>query len=218
MTPAREVGGDFYDAFFIDADTLFIATGDVCGKGVPAALFMVRTLTVLRSEASRRLPARKPDIRAIMKRANDLLSTGNESSMFASVFTGLLDLKSGLLSYVNAGHNPPLLAPGSDACRLLAEPRSLALGIREGFDFRAGEARLSKDSVLLLYTDGVTEAEGRGEQQFGEDRLCAVFEQSRRAGASALIAAVLSAVQAFQAGREQTDDITLLALRYIPGS
>lgn len=215
MTPARAVGGDFYDAFFVDADTLFITIGDVCGKGTPAALLMVRTLTVLRNEASRRSPAQQPDIRAIMERVNALLSANNESQMFTSVFAALLDVKSGLLRYVNAGHNPPLLAPIRGACAFLAEPRNPVVGIRENIDYRAGEVKLAKGSTLLLYTDGITEAARDSGEQFGEDRWLAAFKQSHGASATALIDELLSAVRAFSAGSEQSDDITLLALNYV---
>ena len=214
MVPAREVGGDFYDAFFIDADTLFLTIGDACGKGTPAALLMVRTLTVLRTEASRRASRQQPDIGAIMRRANALLSTGNELLMFSSVFAALLDLKSGRLHFVNAGHNPPLLISPGGRCGFLYEPRNPVVGIRKEIKYRAGELTLAGGSALLLYTDGVTEAEVATGQRFGEDRLLAALEGSNNASATALIDRALASMNGFCANAEQTDDVTLLALRY----
>ena len=214
ITPAREVGGDFYDAFLVDAETLFLTIGDVCGKGMPASLLMVRTLTLLRSEVARRPPHEQPEIRTVMYRVNRLLNANNEAQMFSSVFAALLDLESGRLRYVNAGHNPPLLFPPHGRCEFLAEPRNPVLGIRDGLEYRAGAVTLAAGSALLLYTDGVTEAARTSGELFGEERLLTVLGRSHDAGAAALIDAALTAVRSFAGGAEQSDDVTLLALRY----
>lgn len=214
MTPAREVGGDFYDAFFIDADTLFLTIGDACGKGMPAALLMVRTLTLLRTEAPRRSPRQRPDIRAIMQRVNGMLSAHNDMQMFSSAFAALFDVTSGRLRYVNAGHNPPLLISPGGRCGFLAEPRSTVLGIRERIEYRAGEVTLPAGAALLLYTDGITEAEQATGERYGEERLLAAVSASHNVDAGALIDGTLAAVLSFCAGAGQTDDLTLLALRY----
>jgi serine phosphatase RsbU (regulator of sigma subunit) len=214
MVPAREVGGDFYDAFFVDADTLFLTLGDACDKGMPAALLMARTLTVLRSEASRHLPGRRLHICTIMKQVNGLLSANNESLMFSSVFAALFDVKSGALHYVNAGHNPPLFVPASGGCVFLSEPRNPVIGVKEQIDFQGGETTLPRGATLLIYSDGITEAATASGEQFGEHRLAASVGRWDRSGAPGLVNQLLSDVQAFAAGSEQSDDITLLALRY----
>lgn len=214
MHAAREVGGDFYDAFYIDSHRVFFTIGDVCGKGMPAALFMVRVLTLLRSEAMRRSGSPRGQIQRIVGRVNRLLSTGNDSGLFVTLFCGILDIDTGVLSFVNAGHDFPLLAPARRASRSLQGPRNPLVGLIKELSFTAGEATLGPGEMLVLYTDGVTEAEDAAGAQFGEDRLGALIDRIPGRRSSAVIEETVAEVEAFSAGREQADDITLLVLAY----
>ena len=206
MRPAREIGGDFYDAFPLDAGHLFVTIGDICGKGLPSALFMVRTLTTLWNEtARRRNPLR------IVELVNRQLCNNNDSSLFVSLFCAVYDLSSRQLTYVNAGHNPPLLALGDEPFHWLASPSGLVAGVAPDASYRAGTVHLPPGSRLLLYTDGLTEAESAGNEWFGEARLLATAESLRTGTMTALADGLVEAVDHFSAGREQADDVTLLA-------
>jgi serine phosphatase RsbU (regulator of sigma subunit) len=223
LLAARQVGGDFYDAFFIDSTRLFVTIGDVCGKGLPAALFMVRALTVLRGEATRRTGAKRAYVQRVVERVNRLLVERNEQSLFVSLFCALLDTATGTLAYVSAGHNPPALALGGGPFELVTAPRNPVAGMMEGLSFAGGEVQLPPESVLVLYTDGVTEAQGeRGEQveqveqleQFGPARLLATLNGAGERSATALVDATLAAVDRFTGERAPYDDMAVLALRY----
>ena len=180
LRAARQVGGDFYDAFFIDSTRLFVTIGDVCGKGLPAALFMVRALTVLRGEATRRTGTKRAYVQRVVERVNRLLVERNEPSLFVSLFCALLDTATGTLAYVNAGHNPPALALGGGPFELVTAPRNPVAGIREGLSFAGGEVQLPPESVLVLYTDGVTEAQGKRGEQVEQVEQVEQFESSAR--------------------------------------
>jgi serine phosphatase RsbU (regulator of sigma subunit)/anti-sigma regulatory factor (Ser/Thr protein kinase) len=214
MRAARAVGGDFYDAFYIDSHRLFLAIGDVCDKGMPAALFMVRAVTLLRSEATRRSGAHNGQIQRIVGRTNRLLCEGNDSGLFVTLFCAILDTATGALAFVNAGHNPPLLAPGDASCGRLAGPRNPIVGLVKEQNFAVGEERLAPGDMLLLYTDGITEAEDANGCLFGEERLATLVDRHRRRSARAVIESVFAEVHGFSAGREPSDDITLLVLNY----
>jgi serine phosphatase RsbU (regulator of sigma subunit) len=213
LRAARQVGGDFYDAFFVDDHRLFVAIGDVCGKGLPAALFMVRAMSLLRSEAGRRAGSRRAYVQRIVERLNRLLFERNDKSLFTTLFCAVLDTATGTLAYVNAGHNPPALALGAGGFGLLDGPRNPLAGIVDGLSYTGGELQLARDSVLLLYTDGVTDARNREGADFGVERLFATLNGATRE-AAALIEATIAAVDEFAGVVPQADDITLLALRY----
>ena len=214
LRAARQVGGDFYDAFFIDSTRLFVTIGDVCGKGLPAALFMVRALTLLRGEATRRAGARRAWLQRVVERVNRLLVERNEQSLFVSLFCALLDTATGTLAYVSAGHNPPALALGDGPFEFVAAPRNPVAGVVPDRSYIGGEVQLPPESVLLLYTDGVTDAQGAREDRFGSARLLATLNGAGERSATALIEATLAAVDRFAEGRAPFDDIALLALRY----
>lgn len=213
MIPAREVGGDFFDAFFIDDEHLFLAVGDVCGKGMPAALFMVRSLTQLRIEANRRGGDAATQIRRIAHRLNEALSANNEAQLFVSVFCAILDTRSGRLAYVNAGHNPPLVAFPGIGYRPLLEPRNPVAGLFDDIEFRTGQIFLPPGSALVLYTDGVVEAENAQRQLYGDDRFVTILDGVGDRDAGATIDAVAADVSRFAAGQPPADDVTLLAVR-----
>lgn len=212
MHPAREIGGDFYDYFPLDGDRLAITVADVSGKGIPAALFMAVSRTVLR------IGERGEDMATDIEAANRLLATENAASMFVTVFHGVIDLASGVLRYCNAGHNPPyvLRAPKGDAAgaRETLKATGLPFGIDADMPYRIGETRLAPGDALFLFSDGITEAFNPAGEEFGTARLEAALDAARGKDAAGLVADVLAATTGFAAGAEQSDDITALALVY----
>jgi phosphoserine phosphatase RsbU/P len=207
MSPAREVGGDFFDMFGQDGNRLVIAVGDVCGKGVPAALFMAVSLTVLRMVARENRP-----LDEAIARINDQLCADNASSMFATLFLARLDLKTGTIEYVCCGHNPALVVSPVGGVRELAA-KGIPLGVLPGHRFEAVRTRLEKGETLLAFTDGVTEANDPAGEEFGDGRLVALLEGLGGADPRHLIENVVAAVEAFAGRAEQFDDITCLSLK-----
>mgnify|MGYP005811852607 CR=1 FL=1 len=217
MRPARQVGGDFYEALTLDQDRYLVAIGDVCNKGMPAALFMAQTLSMLRSFAMRAFNDDKASLAELVMLGNDQLARLNSEQLFVSIFLGIVDLPAGQLHYLNAGHNPPWLArPGQPPC-LLNAPRNPVAGMIPGLSFHSGCVDFPRGSLLLLYTDGVTEAENPEGQFFGDDALAALFAAASADGVSApeLARDITEAVDAFAGSHVQSDDITLLALRHL---
>ena len=210
MHAARDVGGDFYDAFFISPTRLFIAIGDVSGKGVPAALFMARSMTLLRMEAVRDHPPHE-----ILANVNNMLCAGNSAGMFVTVFCAVLDTETGLLTFSNGGHNPPLHTGAERRYAYMDPPRGLVLGIIEDAPFASATLALEPGHSLLLYTDGVTEASDHALAMYTEERLLACLHALESAStAASTIAAIHLDVQTFVAGAEPSDDITMLALTW----
>jgi sigma-B regulation protein RsbU (phosphoserine phosphatase) len=209
LIPAREVGGDFYDFALLDENHLYIAIGDVSGKGVPASLLMAVGKTLLKSVMQTvRDPARA------LCQVNDELAEDNDSCMFITGFCGMLNLRTGDLLYANAGHNPPLLLGGGHDAQILEAPPGPALGALPGSCYASCSRRLANDDMLLLYTDGVTEAMDPDQKLFGEARLLQIARTREEVAARSLVEAVEHAVRLHAAGAEQSDDITLLAVRY----
>jgi PAS domain S-box-containing protein len=211
LRPAREVGGDFYDFFMPTEHEIWLCIGDVSGKGVPAALLMAVTKTLIKSFATQ---GRTPG--EVATQVNEELSRDNDTSMFVTAFIAKLDLRSGELCYTNAGHNPPFVRRATGDVERYAARHGVVLGAAE--DQRYGEslALLSPGDTLLLYTDGVTEAMDTTEQLFGDLQLQDVMRQAPFGSAQELAAAVVASVDRFADGAEQADDITLLSLRYGP--
>lgn len=212
ITPAREVGGDFYDYFFVGDDHLGFVIADVSGKGVPAALFMTITRTLLKATAQF-----VADPTQCVAQLNDLLAAENEQMMFVTLFYGVLDLRSGRLEYVNAGHNPPWLLRADGSLAALARTGGMAVAVHEGFPYRSASVQLGPGEQLFLYTDGVTEAFDPDGREYGEQRLQATLQQLAQPHApapAALAEGVLADVHAFERGAPQADDITCVALRY----
>jgi serine phosphatase RsbU (regulator of sigma subunit) len=209
MHPAREIGGDFYDFYPLDGDRLAVTVADVSGKGIPAALFMAVSRTVLRSGAH------GDDMVADMESANRLLATENAAAMFVTAFHAVVDLKTGLLRYCNAGHNPPYLLR-ADGGRETLKATGLPFGIDGNLRYRIAETQLRAGDALFLFSDGITEAVNPADEEFGTDRLEAELELARGKSADDLVADILAATRAFVAGAEQSDDITVLALVYRP--
>ena len=205
IVPAKEVGGDLYD-FFIRDDKLFFCIGDVSGKGIPASLVMAVTRTSFRNVAARQ---DRPGL--IVSAMNDSLSSMNDNNMFVTFFCGVLDLKKGYLRYCNAGHNPPLLL--TDAIRKLKVEPNLPLGIILGMDYVEQEIPFRYDDALLLYTDGLTEAENTLHEQFGDDRLQAALHGRKEAVAH--LETIKQQISVFVDGAPQSDDLTMLFIHYL---
>lgn len=207
VEPADTVGGDFFDAFLLDEHRLFVCVGDVSGHGIAAALLMARTIGLLRilaiTEAS---PAK------VLGRLNDSLAEGNDTAAFATVFCGCLDLTSGSLTYSNAGHSPPLLA-GAGGTGPIPLPPGMLVGPYPARRYRDLCLDLAPGEVLLLYTDGITEAESGNGEAFGQARCLEVLERERERDLPGLMEAMREAVGRFRGRRSLEDDGTLLVLR-----
>jgi len=206
MRPTREVGGDLYDYFKIDDTHLALIIADVSGKGVPASLFMMRCRTVLHSLATSGL-----SVEQCVSRTNMALVEDNDLCIFVTLFFAVLDLETGRMTYCNAGHNPPyLLAADGTTSRLgLTGPAAAVLGDAE---YETGSVDLAHGDLLVLYTDGITDALNGLCELYGEDRLAALLDSHRASPPATVVEALVAAVDAFAAGTEQYDDITCLAI------
>ena len=207
LRPAREVGGDFYD-FREKSGQLYFAVGDASDKGIPAALFAFLAGAGFRMAADMGLP---PD--EIVARINALLCRDNDACMFVTLFVGRLDMASGRLEYCNAGHVPLVVVRPGGGAELLAAKRNLATGIIDGYAYAAQETTFEPGTMLLAYTDGVTEAERAGHEQYGEKRLLAFASAHAGDTPAGFVENMERELDAFTAGAEQFDDITALAVR-----
>jgi sigma-B regulation protein RsbU (phosphoserine phosphatase) len=210
LIPAREVGGDFYDYFFINDDEICLIVGDVSGKGVPAALFMAVSKTMLKTSAMD-----DPSPASILTRVNDELSADNPSCMFVTVFLAVANVRTGNVRYSNAGHNPPYLLHKNGALTCLDQRHGPILGAMGGIAFKESTAEIRKGELIYVFTDGVTEAMDAGGQLYSEARLEEVLTQSNNTMATDLIQRSLDDVNAHAYGAEQSDDITVLAFRLL---
>ena len=212
MEPAKEVGGDFYDYYFLDENHLMVTVADVSDKGMPAALFMVAAKTLLKDCAL--LLGTVEQLSEVVARTNDRLAEANDEGMFVTVFTGVLDVGTGEFVYVNAGHNPPLVRRNGTV-DFLPTAQSPMLGVMEGLHFPVERLTLSPGDMLFLYTDGVTEAMNEKREIFTGERLhAALSAQPTEKTAEEILAAVRGAVDAHANGAEPSDDVTMLGLIY----
>lgn len=211
MQPAREVGGDFYDFFFMDQDSVCIAIGDVSGKGVPAALFMSVTKYLVEATVS---SEQKLDI--ALQQVNSLLLKNNESCMFVTIFVGILNLKTGLLTYANCGHNPPLALSPAGIAKPLGEATGPILGVLEKPQVWTDSCQLEPGAIILTFTDGVTEAFNSRDELFGDDRLIQAVSLTPDASVSGVVSQVMKSLKVFCGDCPQTDDITMLAVKFKP--
>ncbi|EHJ46090.1 protein serine/threonine phosphatase [Solidesulfovibrio carbinoliphilus subsp. oakridgensis] len=212
LDSAKEVGGDFYDYYALDADRIFLVIGDVSGKGVPASLVMAVTMTLFKAYArANRSPAE------VAARVNAKLAEGNDTGLFVTAFCAVLDVRTGSLRYANAGHNPPVVLRASGESGFLPRQGGLVLGAMPEYAYRTGSLTLDPGDTLVLYTDGVTEAMDASDTLFGEARLLAACLPERRRAPKIVVEAVIAAVRAFAGTAPQSDDITLLAVRYQGG-
>lgn len=207
MEPAREVGGDFYDFFPLDNRRFCFSIGDVSGKGIPAALFMVITRTILKNQAMQGSSLNK-----IFSRTNDLLCSENVENMFVTVFMGILDTQSGEVEYVCAGHNPPLISRQKDPYSFLDVKRNLVLGGMESYPYQAQRLTLQPGDVLFLHTDGVNEAMNKRGELFGDERMIGALNSADNEKVRGIIEKVSSVVSVFVGETPASDDLTMLAL------
>jgi len=207
IEPAREVGGDLYDFFFLDDTRFCFVIGDVSGKGVPASLFMAVAKTLLKATVEADIP---PDL--VMERVNNALAQGNDHSMFVTVFLGVLDLGTGRLDYVNAGHNPPFLMRRNGVERL-ETTSGPALGGWSGAGYETRSVLVEKGEGVFCYTDGVNEAFDSSSEIYGMDRLTGILDGATGNNAEAVIREILEDVKRFAGDTDQSDDIAMLMVR-----
>lgn len=208
MEPAKEVGGDFYDFFLLDDRQLAFVVADVSGKGIPAALFMVITKTLIKNQAQAGSSAK--DIFTIV---NSQLCENNEANMFVTAWMGIYDIDSGKLTYVNAGHNPPLLRNKNGKYEYLKSKTDFVLGGMKGIKYRQNEIYLSQGDSIFLYTDGVTEATDSAMELYGEARLQNTLNAEGYMPPLETIKAVADDINLFVGEAPQFDDITMLAIK-----
>jgi len=207
LKPAREVGGDFYDFFFVSEDEICLVLGDVSGKGVPAALFMAVTKTMIKTQA-----ADDSSPASIVTRVNEELSADNPACMFVTLFVAIVNVRSGELRFTNAGHNPPYILRHDGKLDCLDQRHGPIIGAVEGVAFREDQVQIGEQDTLFLFTDGVTEAMDTSNQLYSEDRLEEFLRKADNTP-DQLTGEVLSDVEKFATDAEQADDITILAFR-----
>jgi sigma-B regulation protein RsbU (phosphoserine phosphatase) len=206
--PAREVGGDFYDFFFIDDDHIAVVIADVSGKGVPAALFMVIAKTLIKNHVQS-----GEDPALALENINRQLCDNNIEDMFVTVWLGIIEISSGLLRYINVGHNPPLVKRGGRPFAFLVSPPDLVLGGMDDTLYHCREIALENGDILFCYTDGIPEAAGPGETFYGKERLRAFLDARAELSPRTLLSLLLKDIGEFSGGEEQSDDITMLFFR-----
>jgi phosphoserine phosphatase RsbU/P len=210
MEPARSVGGDFYDYFPIGDDRFGFVCGDVSGKGVASALFMASTRTLLRATAKDGTSSAE-----CMQYVNTVLSQQGDGMMFVTLLYGILDMRTGELDYCNAGHMTPYLIPKEGPIRLVNEGGGLVAGLMEIARYEGAKVRMSPGDTFVMYTDGVTEAFNATDQMFEKQRFEQSLESGGRGPVDELVEQVMSEVREFAGGAPQSDDITVLAIRYL---
>ena len=208
MIAAKEVGGDFFDFFMVDNDRLGFVIGDVSGKGVPAAIFMAVSRTLIRATGLKAIPADE-----CMNYVNNLLCSESVSCMFVTVFYGILNTTTGELEYVNAGHNPPYCLYGNEL-KKLEMTGGIILGCTEHYKYSSRKIQLAPGDRLFLYTDGVTEAFNKVGQFFAEQSLENYLHHYLNEPIEGMVKGLLKEVNDYSTGVAQSDDITLLAIRY----
>lgn len=209
MDTAKEVGGDFYDFYFVNEETLAFLIADVSGKGIPAAMFMMNAKAVLKSYAESGL-----DVNKVFTLANEKLCEGNDAGMFVTAWMGLLNIKTGAVSFANAGHNPPLVKHADGSFEYLKVRAGFVLAGMEGVKYRKNDLQLDAGDVIYLYTDGVTEATNVNNELYGEDRLLNLLNAHKEATMEELLALIKEDVFAFTGDAPQFDDITMLAIKF----
>lgn len=209
MTPAKEVGGDFYDFFMVDDSHMAVVMADVSGKGVPAALFMVIAKTLIKNYAQSGI---KPE--EVFTTVNRLLCDGNDAGLFVTAWLGVLELSTGKLTFVNAGHNPPMIKQNGGEFTYLKSRAGFVLAGMDTIKYRQNEITIAPGDRLLLYTDGVTEATNSQNQLYGEERLSAFMNAHSDEKAEDILRDLKSDIYAFQGEAPQFDDITMLMLDY----
>ncbi len=209
MQAAREVGGDFYDYFPVGPQEYAFCVADVSDKGVASALFMSVTKAMMKARCHE-----DNSTASVATWVNNEIAADNDSCMFITLFIGILDTRTGTLRYTNAGHNPPYVKRADGSLECVDARHGPVIGALEGIAYGEGTLQMYRGDALLLFTDGVTEAMNKGRELFGESRLEEVLASTAESGVKGIVESVFSAVRTFADGAEQSDDITLLAVRY----
>ena len=209
MTPAKEVGGDFYDFFLIDSDHLGLVMADVSGKGVPAALFMVISKTLIKNRA---MMGGTPS--EILHYVNNQLCEGNEAELFVTVWLGILEISTGKITSANAGHEYPAVRRAGASFELVKSKHSPAVATMEGMKFRESEFTLNSGDMLFIYTDGVAEATNSDDKLYGTDRMLEALNKNAELNVDEILVNMKHDVDDFTGDAPQFDDITMLCLRY----
>jgi sigma-B regulation protein RsbU (phosphoserine phosphatase) len=215
MEPAKEVGGDFYDFFLVDDNTLAVVMADVSGKGVPAALFMVIAKTLIKNNAqnaSKGGAGKTP--KEVFETVNNILCENNDANMFVTAFLGFLDIPTGTFTFVNAGHNPPLIKKAGGRFQWLKTKPGFILAGTEDIVYKQHETVLNKDDELFLYTDGITEAVNNKNELFSDPLLLETANRYIDLPLKDFTESIKNEIDIFADGAEQADDITMLILRY----
>ena len=208
MVAAKDIGGDFYDFFRIDDDHIALVIADVCGKGIPAALFMAVCRTIIRSRGIQGGGAS-----ACLTESNRLLAAYSIDSMFVTVFYAIYNTKTGQVTYSNAGHNPPHILRHDGTVSELPMSKNTILGVFEELEYQEDTLQLEPGDTLVMFTDGVTEATDAAYQEFGTERLNNILCQQVNASCQQIIEAVETGIKDFVNGSEQSDDITMLVVK-----
>ena len=211
MIAAKEVGGDFYDFYKLDDNTVAFLVADVSGKGIPAAMFMMTAKTIIKDLAESKIP-----VNEILTKANEKLCENNESGMFVTAWMGILDIPTGKLSFANAGHNPPLLKHADGSFEYLKTRAGFVLAGMEGVRYRAAELDLFPGDRIFLYTDGVPEATNAEPKLYGEERLLEFANRNINMEATDFLPALKANIDEFVGEAPQFDDITMLMFDYKP--
>jgi len=210
MNAAKEVGGDFYDFFLIDHDRLGFVIGDVSGKGVPAAIFMAVSRTLIRATALKGIGAGE-----CMTYVNNLLCNESVSSMFVTVFYAILNIHTGVVEYSSAGHNPPYLMKSTGEIIEIEKTGGIVLGALEDYEFKSGTVKMEAGDNIFMFTDGVTEAFNVADELYSEERLEALLRELKGKELKEVVDSVNKDVDLYSTGVPQSDDITVLAIKYL---
>jgi sigma-B regulation protein RsbU (phosphoserine phosphatase) len=207
LRPAKEMSGDFYDFYFVDDEHICFCVGDVSGKGVPAALFMAQTKILLKSYSL--------DVKAIAEiitHVNNMLSEENDAGMFVTLFFACLNIKTGVVDYVNAGHQPPLIVRKDGEIERMSNPEDLILGVVPEYQYHGMKMELAKGDSIFIYTDGITEAVDAQCEMYEESRLIKLLDKSRSLEPKKLVEKIITEVDDFAGEAAQFDDITVMVL------
>lgn len=208
MDAAKDVGGDFYDFFALDDENIGFLIADVCGKGIPAALFMAVSRTLIRATAIRGINPQE-----CISYSNNLLAVDSVDSMFVTVFYGIYNIKTGVIKYCNAGHNPPYILKSNGEAVELPMSEDLAVGVFDGVDFHDNQVQLEKGDSIVMFTDGVTEAMNVESEEFGNERLEKALGGEAGQSCQHIIDTVKTELKTFVGEADQSDDITMLVLK-----
>ena len=207
MDPAKEVGGDFYDYFLVDDDHLALVMADVSGKGIPAALFMMMSKILIQNFAMMSLPPDK-----VLEKANEIICRGNEEEMFVTVWLGVLEISTGMITAVNAGHEYPIIRTAKGDFTVFKDKHGMAVGGMPGIKYSTYQFRLEKGGTLFLYTDGIPEAVNSDDEMFGIQRLTETLNKHKGSMPVQLLPEIKAAVDEYSREAEQFDDLTMLGI------